>query len=143
MSLINSNTAYPSMDLPQGPNDSPDIVLGSRIVLNRLKEINNSRCTKSDCLIVLHSVTDDILNEVKDPWDIVRGGPAAVPPGRELVITAAEEERREKNNKVSATLTSHDNGRHFTYSGEQHNVEQEGVNVYMGLESYRGAGMMI
>ncbi len=131
------------MDLPQGPNDSPDIVLGSRIVLNQLKEINNSGCTKSDCLIALRSVTDDILNEVKDPWDIVSRDPAVVPPGRELVITAAEEECRENNNKIAATLSSHENGRHFAYSGEQHNVEQEGVKVYMGVESYRAAGMMI
>ncbi len=137
------NTTYPSMDLPQGPSDSPDIVLGSSVVLTRLKEINNRGGTKSDCLIALCSVTDNILNKVKDPWDIVRGGdPAAVPPGRELVITAAKDECR-ANTKMSTSKMNNENGRHFTYSDEEDNVEQDGVKVHAGVESYRRAGMVI
>ncbi len=137
----------PSMDLPQGPNDSPDIVLICGMVLNRLKEINSSGCSKSDCLIALRSVTDGILDQVVgDPWEIIsRGYPAA--PGRELVTTSGEKERRRGYNnrtKITTPMTlTTGKDQESVICSEHHHYEdqQEGVKVCTGVESHNATGM--
>ncbi len=141
--LIDSSCTDPSMDLPQGPNDSPDIVLGGRIALNRLNEMASKGCSKSDCFITLQSVTDGILNQELggDPWENISDPDTT---GREFITSGKEERRKNYINKIAMTQTAGEDQESFICSSKHCDIGQEGtVNACMGVESGRVTGMMM